>query len=394
MNFPKLKHALLCRILVYVVVVGGFTAPVVALACIKAVPTGIKGIFGFLMAIGLIVYIFKNFVLLMGMDIELAMLHCNNTARTQFKLPKHRRIKRIERRLSSFGRGYEPVVMTPVPSAVRYNCKSSMTVYSKGTERVVLTYHTDFLDGDGFIAIFRSAIGNSKALTGKKKPLVLDKSQRKAPLNRVTVAVIFTSRVDSEFRSRMYEAVCRHSGDGEESSLLLCVIDMENRICVFDSQRLPYVGFGYPSKNRGIKLIRKRIFGGKLTLSNNPHRLKPVKGMENLNQSLWQYWRECRRKLVTEDKRIKKRFESMSHKELIYEDDYIYLKLGNRSAWIYTERDEITKTVKIDPIETWTYPKVNQISKDMKKEIKKLIQAYFCDNGYICRFLDSNDKSN
>ena len=84
----------------------------------------------------------------------------------------------------------------------------------------------------------------------------------------------------------------------------------------------------------------------------------------------------------------------MSHKELIYEDDYIYLKLGNRSAWIYTERDEITKTVKIDPIETWTYPKVNQISKDMKKEIKKLIQAYFCDNGYICRFLDSNDKSN
>ena len=88
MKFPKLKHALLCRILVYVVILGGFIAPMIIVANLKFVPEAAKVIVGIGLAVGLLIYLLKNFVLLMAMDVGLAMLHCHNTARKHFVLPK------------------------------------------------------------------------------------------------------------------------------------------------------------------------------------------------------------------------------------------------------------------------------------------------------------------
>lgn len=391
MGFPKLKHALLCRILIYVVVIGCGALPVVALALIKSVPAYAVGITGFVMGILLLAYIIINAGVLMAMDIGLAVLHCNNTARTQFNLPRRRRIKRIEKRLSSFGRGYEPLTVYPIPSAVRYHLKSSITVYSKGTERVVLTYRTDLLDKEEYTAIIRSAMQNSKALIGKKKPLIIDKAQRKEKLNRVTVVAIIASRVDSELNAKLFDTVCKGDGDGYDEAFLPCVIDTENRICVFNSEREPYYGFGYPVKNRGIRIIRKRVFGGRLTLANNPHRVRPIKDMEDLNQSLWQFWRRYMKENIIENRKMKKRFQAMKDREIFCEDDFLYVKLGEKGAWIGTERDEERKIVKIDPIGNWYYPKSNKIGKEALKEIKKLTVGYFLDLGYTCDFLTFDD---
>ena len=86
LNFPKLKNALLCRILVYVVVLGGFIAPIVIVVSLKFVPEAIKVIASLGLAVGLLIYLFKNFVLLMAMDVGLAVLRCHNTARKHFVL--------------------------------------------------------------------------------------------------------------------------------------------------------------------------------------------------------------------------------------------------------------------------------------------------------------------
>ena len=75
MKFPKLKNALLCRILVYVVVLGGFIAPIMIVANLKVVPEAIKVIVSIGLAVGLLIYLLKNFALLMAMDVGLAMLH-------------------------------------------------------------------------------------------------------------------------------------------------------------------------------------------------------------------------------------------------------------------------------------------------------------------------------
>ena len=59
MKFPKLKNALLCRILVYVVVIGGFIAPIIIVANLKFVPEAVKVIVGIGLAVGLLIYLLK-----------------------------------------------------------------------------------------------------------------------------------------------------------------------------------------------------------------------------------------------------------------------------------------------------------------------------------------------
>lgn len=60
MKFPKLKNALLCRILVYAVVLGGFIAPIILVANLKFVPEAGKVIVGIGLIVVLLIYLIKN----------------------------------------------------------------------------------------------------------------------------------------------------------------------------------------------------------------------------------------------------------------------------------------------------------------------------------------------
>ena len=68
MKFPRLKNALLCRILVYAVVLGGFIAPIVIVASISFVHESIKVAVGIACTVALLIYIFINFGVLMALD--------------------------------------------------------------------------------------------------------------------------------------------------------------------------------------------------------------------------------------------------------------------------------------------------------------------------------------
>ena len=181
MKSPKLKNALLCRILVYVVVLGGFIAPIIIVANLKFVPEAIKVIVGIGLAVGLLIYLLKNFVLLMAMDVGLAMLHCHNTARKHFILPESFSEQKVERRINRFGKKYEPSAISPRPETLRYKSNAPMTIYSSGIEKIIATYRIDFLDKSQYQLIVNSATANSKALKGKKKHRFLDKSQKSSP---------------------------------------------------------------------------------------------------------------------------------------------------------------------------------------------------------------------
>ena len=386
MSFPKLKNALLCRVLVYVVVLGAFIVPIVLVAYIPMIPVAIKWVFGALMLLCLVFYIIRNFALLMSMDIELALLHCQNTARRQFDLPRFVSITTIEKRLSRFGRGYEPTSIYPKPAALRYKFNSPLTIYTSGIERVVLVYHTDFLDKNTFGSIFKSASANSYSLRGKKKALFLDSAQKSSPLSRVTVAVIFAKAVDDGFREGLFDTVCKQDGDGWEKAFLPCVIDIQNRVCVFNSLRLPYYGFAYPAKNRGIGIIRKRIFGGRLPLSKNPYILESKNGID-IEESLWQYWRKNKKKYVISERKNKKRFEKMEHNQVLTDGDFLYVKLKQRGAMFAVSLDKESKTAEIECVNFWSYPKANAISKNDALEIRNLISNYFSELGFYCTFV-------
>ena len=386
MKSPKLKNALLCRILVYVVVLGGFIAPIIIVANLKFVPEAIKVIVGIGLAVGLLIYLIKNFVLLMAMDVGLAMLHCHNTARKHFILPESFSEQKVERRINRFGKKYEPSAISPRPETLRYKSNAPMTIYSSGIEKIIATYRIDFLDKSQYQLIVNSATANSKALKGKKKHRFLDKSQKSSPLNRATVIVIFAKQVDEKLRNSLFDVVCKNGGDGFDTAILPCVVDLEKQICTFDSMRMPYTGFQYPVKNRGIKIIRKYLFDNKFPFADSPDTLDPIKDM-NPEQSLWAFWKRTKKELILDDKESKKRFEKMQHRDIFFEDGYIYLKWKERGLWISVELNEELRKAEIDVIDLWDYPKSNKIAKDTIKEIKTLINTYFAGIGYTTKYI-------
>lgn len=394
MKYPQLKNALFCRILVYVVVIGGIITPVVAVASMSFIPDMIKVFVSIAVLVGALVYFFKNIGLLFGMDTILALLHCRNTARKRFVLPKNFSEQILERRLSRFGKKCEPVSHTPMMKTLRYKYKYPFTVYSSGIEIIISSYAIDYLDRNQYNLIFNSASANSKALIGSKKPHFLDKATKKAPLNRVTIILIYAKQIEEELRMQLYRMVQKQSGDGFDVSVLPCVVDLETRTCTFDSEKIPYLGFQYPVKNRGIKIIRKYVFNHRLPFSDSPDMLEPMKDL-NPDQSLWSFWGDMRNELILQDKRLKKRFEKMNHREIVCEDGFLYLKWQNRGVWIEITFDDELRTAEIDEIDSWTYPKANTIAKATKTELMNMILSYCAGLGYTVKIneLDGNAKN-
>ena len=391
MNFPKLKHALLCRVLVYIVVLGGFIAPIIIVANIRFIPDAIKLLVGICFAAGLLVYIIKNIAFLMTMDIMLAMLHCWNTARKRFVLPPSFSVARVERKITRFGKKYEPSGVSPRPDMLQYKCNTPITIYSSGIEKVVCVYHTDVLDKNCFQAILRSGNANSLMLKGKQKPPFLDSKQRKASLNRVAVILIIAKNVEDSLRNELADLVCINNGDGFDAAILPCVIDLENGNCTFDSLRIPYYGYQYPVKNRGIRIIRKYLFHNRFPFAESPDMLEPLKqpitSQSNWQEeSLWNFWHMTKKEIILDRKRDKKRFEKMTHGELIYEQGCIYLKWNDRGILTAVELDDELRIAHINPFDVWHYPKANKISQETIKALKQAINTYFAQMGYSTRY--------
>ena len=266
MNQPKLKYPRLCRILTYVVVIGAAILPII-LVFQFPVPDGVKVVVLLASLCGLLVYLFRNFLVLMMLDMTLAMLSCYRTARSRYPLPPHRSAEAIRSSILRYGIACEPTPIKPTPSALRYKFSNPMTVYTRGIEKVVAAYEVDFLTREAYRDILSSAKVNSKALIGKKKALFLDKTQKKQALHRVTVVLVIAHQIDLSLITELYDLVCKQCGNEEADCLVPCVVDLEHHSCVFNCLRVPYIGFSYAVKNRGIRIIKNRVFGGRLPLT-------------------------------------------------------------------------------------------------------------------------------
>ena len=114
--------------------------------------------------------------------------------------------------------------------------------------------------------------------------------------------------------------------------------------------------------------------------------LDPIKDMDP-EQSLWDFWKTMKKELVSDDKNMKKRFEKMKHRDIIFEDGYIYLKWEDYGLWISVELNEELRMAAIDPIDSWDYPKSHKIAKATIKEIEILINTYFAGLGYTTKYI-------
>lgn len=387
MNQPKLKYPRLCRLLTYIVVIGFWMLPIVIVFQFP-IHDMIRVIVIFASLIGLLIYLFKNIMILMMMDMMLAMLSCHQTARTCYHLPKNRTADAIRRSILRYGTECKPTAIKPTPAALRYTFGYPMTVYNSGIERIVAAYEVDCLDREIYRDIFSSAKTNSKALIGKKKARFLDSQQKKQPLHRVTVILILAHKIDAVLVDELYDLVCKQCGDEQENCLVPCVVDLEHHACVFNCLRVPFVGFGYAVKNRGIRIIKNRVFGGYLPLTKD-HTLPSIKDSDP-EMSLWDMWKELHHQFVGANRKMKRQFETMAEREICMLDDELYLKWDQRGICLAIKLDEERKTAKVEPAAKWSYPKQQPIGKKLIQKIAEYIQDYFVKQGYIVDFKELN----
>lgn len=385
MNHPKLKHPRLCRILTYVVVIGTWLLPIF-IAFHFPVPDMIQVIVLFASLIGLIIYIVKNFVILMMMDMLLASLSCYRSARTLYHLQSSRTAEAIRSSILRFGIQCEPTAIKPAPSALQYKFSNPLTIYNSGIERVIAAYEVDFLSREIYRNIFSSAKTNSKSLIGKKKAIFLDSQQKKQPLHRVTVVLILAHKIDPAISQELYDLVCKQCGDEQENCFVPCIVDMERHTCVFNCVRVPYVGFSYAVKNRGIRIIKNSVFGGSLPLSED-HTLLPIKDYDP-EMSLWDLWRDLHHQYVGAARKIKRQFESMSEREICVKDDEMYAKWDKRGVCLEIQIDAEKMAAKVEPVTSWAYPKSQPIGKQLIQKISDHIHKYLANKGYSVEFTE------
>lgn len=382
MRFPKIKNALLCRLTVYAVVLGTTSLLILAVALMDFIPPEVRVILGFAILVGLVIYIIKNFMVLMSLDLFFATAHCMFKARTQYNLPEAYTFERAKTRVSRYGKRSKPADCKLAPEELTYRFCRSFSNYEKGNESVVAMYQTDYLDGETYRQICSSAKANSRLLTGKKNPRVLDANANKLPVSRVTVVIISAKQIDAGLFSALYDKVCKQIGDETHNAFMPCIIDESRRICFFDGMSIPNVGFGTGIKNKGIKIIRKCVFGGKIDVSENEHY---VSANENdTDETLWTVWREFKKGDQSEDKKILKEMES---RQIKFEDYTLYIKWDERGVSSFVEFDEENRVAKIVwEFDFWDYPKSTPISKEIRAELEQMTADYFSKLGYDTEF--------
>ena len=381
---PRIKQALLCRFLIYTLILGVFALPIVLVFTLPFCSDTIRIIVLIASLVGLLIYLIKNFGILLTMDVTFALLNRMQLARKRFVLPTTFSAETVEKRLSRYGIPCDPIAYSPSPTLLQYKNKYPLTSFSSGIECVIVTYHTPFLDKELYTQIVNSAKTNSKALAGKTKHRLLDKEQKKAPLTRATVIVIFAERVNEKLRNRLYDTVCHGIGDETDNVVLPCVVDLESQFCYFDNLTVPMLTGQTPMKNRGIRLLRNYLFDGKSTLADSPDTLDPITDLD-IEQSLWEFWRSTKKDWYQDDKKLKQRFENMFHREIVEEDEFLYVKWNNNGILLSVEYPEQPNTVTVDTIDYWDYPKTNKIAQDTVKSLKHLINSHYAQRGYSRR---------
>ncbi len=387
MKFPKLKNPVLSRITSYIIVLGCMILPITAVILLPFLPDIVKIILCIGIGLADILWLFKNFLILMTVDMTLACYSGICRARTSYPLPVLSTPSRIEKRISRFGKAVAPSPLQPQPRLLRYRLGHSQTIYASGIEKVIATYHTDYLDMDTYKAIFSSAKANSRALMGHKRPILLDKVQKKAPLNRITVAIIFAKAVDIRLQARLYDTLGKETGNEFDDCILPCVVDLQNRSGCFSAEWAPYTGDQYPVKNRGIRLIRRYVFGGRLPTRGNPNYLPTIKS-EDLEMSLWELWAMFKKELKEANANTKKQFKRMADKEIVLLEDAMYIKWEGRGLCLPAKLDPDTKRMHVANIEQWSYPKSQPMAKKTIRLLQQEVERYGSGHGYTTVFAD------
>ena len=324
-------------------------------------------------------------------ELVLKIIEANNKKRTKFDFPKNLSKDKIEKTIRRIGIKCEPTSVFPQPEILQYQFKMPIKARAKGLETIVATYSIRNLTNEELKNIIKSAKSNSKNLIGKKSAFFLDKEQKKLPLKRTDIVLIFADSVDATLENHLFNLICKEDTDGFNESIIPCVFDFENKNIVFNCDWLPDAFSQNYARNRGIKIIKNKILKRKLDFKHNQNFVEfKFEGIDT-EQTLFQLLKNENNHFVNFKKKTNNKFKNMKDGEIIFEDDFLYIKIGGKGIAIYSEIIEETKMVNIDTFDLWDYPKTSQIAKKKVSQIQNLATDYFFNKGYTVKFLSTEE---
>lgn len=398
-RFPQVKQPLLCGLLTVLILLRYVL--IAAFICrLSGIPEWIKNLSRFGTGVLTLADLCENGLLYLELLLMACFMCGSVKGICEFALPRAFSAQKLMRRCRFFGWPCDPIETTLRPALLRYwNGHPKLSVSASGIEKIIAVYPVAMLDEDTYRRIRASASLNAEALKGRMKHVLLARPQKKAPIVQVTVVMILAGQVEETFRSTLRDAVCRDGGNGETVSELPCVVDLERQVCTFDGMREMFLGH-YPVKNCGIRLIKRYLFRGRLRrIGSGEDGLKSrallpedMEEQEFLEMSFWELCRTAKQEMKAWmaaeyiGKESAKRFKQMKHREIVVEGEYLYLKWEQSGIWTALERDEEARSVKLNPIVSWYYPRARKIDKETVKKIKKEISTYFAGEGCTVKY--------
>lgn len=392
MKFPKLKNTFLCQFIMYFPAVLFFALIILLTTPLfENVNSAVRVILFIAANIAELLYIFVTGGLFLHSELLFSDIKAWKNDRKNYYTDcngadRKTAQENIQRRLKSCGKKCEPVKCGNVaPSEMRYRRSYSWTVFWAAIERVCLLYSVDFLDADKYREIITSAQVNAKTVKCKKSDLhFLDKNKKSAEISTAIAVIILADRVSYDIP----KTVRNNNGEEtlyEKSCVLACVADFAGHRYITDGMKEPYIAgmVGYPTKNRAIDLLKKAVFAGRLPLKgNNEFSEYDFDGLD-INMSLWEYISKTKKEINEEGKAERELVEKMRDGEVKATDDFLYCKIGERTAAFRKYADENDEDqVHVDiSFNYWCFPKKNKISKKDMETVKQKISLYFSEKG-------------
>ena len=393
MKWPKLKHPLLCNI----VLVGSVMAPPILSLFFPALPIAayihplLLPVIMFAPWVWAIWFMISHYALLMKTSMFLEVYHAHLQGRRHFTCPKNGADsdgirKKILRRAERFGYPYELDIIPKELVTVRYKNTPSMTVYYHRIEKLLLVYEVDVLDADASRKLWQSANAVTNTICKEQKPLYR-KPKGCSKKNSTSVAVVILANTVSP---DVAANLAKDNIKMDDRSLLFCAVELSTAKYYFNNQKEPFM-FTYPVKNRAINRIRRVVFGGRVPLRDNPHTLSIPQGFEkdgfDPEMSLWHFMKRTQKELKKElkgmSRREKKQFQEMQSGTVTMDDGWLYCKLGERVSAMMVDDDENDPQKKQVILSlNWAYPKSNRISKKDNATIRRLTEEFLRGQGF------------
>ena len=397
MKFPKLKHPVLCQIILYLPTLIPFI--ILLIDVILGLESEWSVILFLVLTVVDLVFLIKKAPIFMAVDLMLhtvrsflrsrdyyiSDINCSDIETAKNKITK---------RIPFLAKEYTPVSRQITPDVFRIKRYTPETVEYSKIEKYYFIYSVDYLDERNYTDILASVRANIKEFYEPfKSKFYTDKRRKKAPFAKCSAVVILAKSVSPnvlKFTENTLE-------DKYYGCILPCICDItKNKYYFYSIKEYASVGFiRKPEINFAIDMVKKIVFAGKLPLKNTdksatnlPVMLSELsKEDDGLELSLWEALRFFEKEFKEADVINNKQMKKLHDKKVLITESSVLLKIGERAISLpFIEIDENETNISVLISENWDYPKTSKISlKDMEL-IKNLVSAELTEKGYTYIF--------